>query len=198
MKNRELTSLATARRRYGVILADPPWPFQTYSGPKIPQRAKVAHYETMPVADIKALPVGRVAAEDCALFLWVTWPLLSAGLEVMRAWGFKYKTCGFAWFKGNTLPLFPDDFVPRMGMGYWTRANSEVCLLGTRGRPKRLHADVRQAITEPARENSRKPDCAHERIERLVAGPYLELFARERRKGWDAWGNEVGKFKAAA
>jgi N6-adenosine-specific RNA methylase IME4 len=81
-----------------------------------------------------------------------------------------------------------------MGLGYWTRANTEPCLLATRGKPKRLNADVRQGIIEPRREHSRKPDCVHDRIERLVAGPYLELFARARRPGWDAWGNEVGKF----
>jgi len=79
-------------------------------------------------------------------------------------------------------------------MGYWTRANSEPCLLATRGKPKRLSAAVRQGIIEPRREHSRKPDCVHERIERLVAGPYLELFARATRPGWTCWGNEVGKF----
>ena len=83
----------------------------------------------------------------------------------------------------------------QVGLGYWTRANSEVCLLATKGKPKRLNADVRQAILEPRREHSRKPDCTYQRIERLVAGPYLELFARTQRPGWTAWGNEVGKFK---
>ena len=81
-----------------------------------------------------------------------------------------------------------------MGMGYWTRANTEPCLLATRGKPKRLNADVRQAIITPRRQHSRKPDGVYGRIERLVAGPYLELFARTRRFGWDAWGNEVDKF----
>lgn len=81
-----------------------------------------------------------------------------------------------------------------MLLGYWTRSNSEVCLLATRGKPKRSNADVRQAIIAPRREHSRKPDGIHERIERLVAGPYLELFARQRRPGWDCWGNEVEKF----
>jgi len=82
----------------------------------------------------------------------------------------------------------------QMGLGYWTRANSEVCLLATRGKPKRKHADVRQAILEPRREHSRKPDCVYDRIERLVDGPYLELFARQTRPGWDSWGLEVNKF----
>jgi N6-adenosine-specific RNA methylase IME4 len=83
-------------------------------------------------------------------------------------------------------------------MGYWTRANSEVCLLATRGHPKRLNADVRQGIIEPRREHSRKPDCVPGRIERLVAGPYLELFARTRREGWDSWGNQTDKFAPRA
>src|SRR5271167_3968614 len=81
-----------------------------------------------------------------------------------------------------------------MKIGYWTLSSSEVCLLGTRGKPKRLNADVRQGIISPDREHSRKPDGIHDRIERLVAGPYLELFARQTRPGWSAWGNEVNKF----
>lgn len=182
--------------RYACILADPPWAFQTYSGAKVPTRDERQPYKTMTMADIAALPVGEVAATDCALFLWVTWPTMPAALEVMKAWGFKYKTCGFCWVKGNALPLFPDDMRARMNLGYWTRSNSEVCLLGTKGRPQRLARDVRQVILEPLREHSRKPDCSRESIERLVAGPYLELFARQQRAGWDAWGNEVEKFAA--
>ena len=119
-------------------------------------------------------------------------------LKVIEAWGFTYKTCAFCWNKGNTLPLFPDDFRDKMGLGYWTRANSEVCLLATRGKPKRLNADVRQIIQAPLREHSRKPDEVYSRIERLVAGPYLELFARQAWPGWDSWGNETEKFEAAS
>ena len=94
--------------------------------------------------------------------------------------------------------MFHDDVEPYMGLGYWTRANTEPCLLATRGNPKRINADVRQAIIEPRREHSRKPPGVHARIERLVAGPYLELFARARQTGWDAWGNEIDKFREAA
>ena len=115
-------------------------------------------------------------------------------VEVIHAWGFEYKTCAFCWNKGNSLPLFPDDFQPKMGLGYWTRANSEVCLLATRGNPKRKHADVRQVIQAQLREHSRKPDEQYDRIERLVDGPYLEMFARQTRAGWDAIGDEVGKY----
>ena len=190
----------TGGKRYGAILADPPWSFRAWSGNSIPARkygTADAHYPTMTMDDIAALPVANYAADDCALFCWIVWPSLPDALRVIEAWGFAYKTCGFAWVKGNSLPLFPDDFKDKMGLGYWTRANSEVCLLATRGKPKRLNADVRQIIQAPLREHSRKPDEIYERIERLVDGPYLEMFARQRALGWDAWGNEVGKFQAA-
>ena len=109
-----------------------------------------------------------------------------------------YKTCAFAWMKaeGTQVDLFQDDIKASMGMGYWTRANSEVCLLATRGKPKRLSASVRQGIIEPRRDHSRKPDCVPGRIEQLVAGPYLEMFARTRRVGWSVYGNETNKFQS--
>jgi N6-adenosine-specific RNA methylase IME4 len=182
---------------YGAILADPPWAFQTYSGPAVPTTGEQP-YKTLSTDDLCAmsLQVRLLTARDAVLFLWITWPMLEAGLEVIRAWGFRYKTCAFAWMKadGTQLNMFPEHYSVRAGMGYWTMANSEVCLLATRGKPKRLNADVRQGIIEPRREHSRKPAEIYRRIERLVAGPYLELFARQRRLGWDSWGNEVDKF----
>lgn len=186
------------RRSAGVILADPPWGFKTWSGPekKLASRGTVAPYKTMEMADIAALPVSELAAPDCCLFMWVVWPTLPEALEIIKAWGFEYKTCGFSWIKGDSrqIEMFDDDIIPYMGLGYWTRANSEVCLLATRGNPKRINADVRQAIVEPKREHSRKPDCIYERIERLVPGPFVELFARTRRPGWLSWGNDLDKF----
>lgn len=151
----------------------------------------------MSLPEIEELPVRDLAARSCCLFMWVTWPFLKAGLEVIEAWGFTYKTCAFAWMKANAsqLDLLRDDMDPAMLTGYWTRANSEVCLLATCGKPTRRDAGVRQGIIEPRREHSRKPDCVYERIERLVDGPYLELFARTRREGWDCWGRETDKFK---
>jgi N6-adenosine-specific RNA methylase IME4 len=151
-------------------------------------------YSTLIDSDIAALPVGDLAAPDCVLFLWTCWPILRRSFGVLDAWGFTYKTCAFSWMKADPYRLFADDKTPFAGLGYWTRANTEPCLLATRGKPKRLNADVRQGIIASRREHSRKPDCVHERIERLVAGPYLELFARQRRPGWTCWGNEVGKF----
>jgi N6-adenosine-specific RNA methylase IME4 len=184
------------RGHYGAIYADPPWRFAVWgcSSSRSPGR----HYATHETDQIAALPVAELAADDCALFLWISWPMLADAFGLFDAWGFKYKTCAFAWIKAHIKQpdLFRDDADAQVGLGRWTRANSEVCLLATRGNPKRLHADVRQGIIEPRREHSRKPDCVPKRIERLVAGPYLELFARTTRTGWDCWGNETDKFTA--
>ena len=193
------------RGKYGAILADPPWRFATWNkatavqkrGSKTAYFASVAHYSTMTMPEMTALPVADIAARDCVLFMWIVWPMLSDAMALISAWGFEYKTCAFAWMKADAsqVDLFADAITPRMLMGYWTRANSEVCLLATRGKPKRQHADVRQGIVEPVRDHSRKPDCIHDRIERLVAGPYVELFARQStRPGWEFWGNETTKF----
>jgi N6-adenosine-specific RNA methylase IME4 len=120
--------------------------------------------------------------------------------RIIEAWGFTYKTCGFDWMKADDRQpdMFRDSVPVQVGMGYWTRANSEPCLLATRGKPKRLNADVRMGIIEPRRQHSRKPDCVPSRIERLVEGPYLELFARTQRPGWTVWGNQTDKFEVAA
>lgn len=188
-------------KQYGAILADPPWAYRVWNDASEAGRRSgtaASHYATQSPDEIAALPVSEWAKDDCALFCWATWPSMPDALKVIQSWGFTYKTCAFCWVKGNSLPLFPEDFKDRMGLGHWTRANSEVCLMATRGRPKRLHADVRQVIQAPVRQHSRKPDEQYERIERLVDGPYLEMFARQRRPGWDAWGNETEKFGEAA
>ena len=192
--------------RYACILADPPWRFEVWNketavqarASKSTYKAASAHYQTMTADDIAGLPVGDIAAPDCALFIWVCWPTILDAIKIIEAWGFKYKTCAFSWMKGDPYRLFADEVTPSMGMGYWTRANTEPCLLATRGKPKRLSAGVRQGIIAPRREHSRKPDCVHGRIEKLVAGPRLELFARAPRTGWDVWGNQTDKFEAAA
>jgi N6-adenosine-specific RNA methylase IME4 len=137
--------------------------------------------------EIYALPVEALAAKDCTLFLWVVQTQLQQAFAVVRRWGFDLKSIAFAWVKGDES----DDLHVPMGCGYWTRAGFEQCWIATRGHPSRLHADVRQVIVEPRREHSRKPDVTCERIERLVAGPYLELFARRERPGWTTWGDEV-------
>lgn len=198
------------RGHYGAILADPPWRFATWNKATAIKRrgaeshgtnvCAAVHYNTMAIEDIAALPVADLAADDCCLFLWISWPMLPDAMRLISAWGFEYKTCGFDWIKAHAgqLDMLRDDSDVLMGMGYWTRANSEPCLLATRGKPKRLSAAVRQGIIEPRREHSRKPDCVHGRIQKLVAGPYLELFARAPRTGWDVWGNQTDKFAEAA
>lgn len=187
------------KRHYGAILADPPWHFAAWSKYKdLPDgsktRATERFYSTMTKEQIAAMPVGDIAADNCVLFLWACWPMLFDAIEAIESWGFKYKTCAFSWMKADPYRLFADDKTPFAGLGYWTRANTEPCLLATRGKPRRLNADVRQGIIAPRREHSRKPEGVHERVERLVAGPYLELFARQERTGWDVWGNQTDKF----
>ena len=195
------------KNHFGAILADPPWAFQAwyaggwrvrpdgskyYSSPS----PRAARYDTMSAEDIAALPVASMAADDCVLFLWACWPMLHHAMQVMDGWGFEFKTAAFVWMKANgkQLDMFSEEETADMLLGYWTHSNSEFCLLGTRGKPKRLNADVRQGIIAPRREHSRKPDGIHERIERLVAGPYLELFARQQRPNWTTWGNQTDKF----
>jgi N6-adenosine-specific RNA methylase IME4 len=190
---RQLQSLRQAY--FGAILIDAPTRCETYSRATAvtargsATKAPTVHYPTMTFKEIAALPVGDLAAEHCALFLWTCWPMLQQSLALIERWGFVYKTAAFDWMK-----LQKSKPAPIGGMGYWTRSNTEPCLLATRGHPKSLNADVPQAVLEPRREHSRKPDCIHARIERLVAGPYLELFARQTRPGWTSWGNEVTKF----
>ena len=182
---------------YGVIYADPPWAFSTYSR-KGKGRSAEAYYDFMTLDEIKAVPVGEWSGKDCILLLWTTDPLLEQALEVVRAWGFKYKTVGFYWAKLKRFAQCDqyDDNSFFTGMGFWTRANPEPCLLATRGNPRRRSANVRKLIITPRREHSRKPDEVYERIEALSEGPYLEVFARNTRAGWDSLGAEVDAFDA--
>lgn len=186
---------------FGCILADPPWAFRTFSGETMtPHRCAEDHYPTMGFDELAALPVGERAAKDCALFMWIVGSHLTEAIALAEAWGFAFKTDAFYWLKQRLVDadqrdLFTGDIPePRMGFGYWTRKQVEPCWLFTRGSPQRLNKGVRQAIVEPRRAHSRKPEAQYERIEALVGGPYLELFSRATRPGWTMWGNEVGKF----
>lgn len=178
-------------RKYGAIYADPPWSFRNWSA-KGTGRNAVSHYDCLDFSKIAELPIADYAAENCVLFLWATDPLLPRALQLIQAWGFEYKTVAFYWVKLNSAAKNDSDYFT--GLGYWTRANPEQCLLATRGSPQRQAKDVRRLVVEKRREHSRKPDCVRERIERLVAGPYLELFARETKVDWDCWGNQIGLF----
>ncbi len=188
---------------YSTILADPPWGFLTYGAKRVtPHRTEEDHYKTMTHEDLLALPVSDVAAKDCAMFMWIVDSHFDEALALGKAWGFNFKTVAFIWLKesanGRQLDIFKGESDPIISMGYWTRKQAELCLLFTRGRPKRLSKGVRQVIRDPRREHSRKPDEQYTRIEALVSGPYLEMFARQAAPGWTAWGNEVGKFEVAA
>lgn len=173
-------------KTYNIIYGDPPWAYKVWSK-KGQGRSAESHYPTMDINDICALPVSSIAAQDCALFLWVTFPVLPEVFKVLEAWGFKYKTVAFVWVKRNrkTPSLF-------WGMGHWTRANAEICLLATKGHPKRISAGVHQIIESPIEEHSKKPNETRSRIVELVGDlPRVELFARQATPGWDIWGNEV-------
>lgn len=182
----DLAALADSGQQFGAIYADPPWSFRVYSG-KGKARSAENHYDTMTQAEIEALGehVQRLAAKNSALFLWCVMPQIPEALRVIEAWGFTYKTAAFTWVKRNKSG---NGFF--WGMGYWTRSNAEICLLATKGSPQRQAKDVEQLIVEQLGRHSAKPERVAERIERLVPGPYLEMFARRGRKDWTTWGNE--------
>ena len=173
--------------RYNTVYADPPWAYLTWSAKG---RGKSPKYGTLSLDDIKALPVAVRCTADAVLVMWVIDTHLEMAFEVVEAWGFKFKTVCFTWAKtsadGSKFPI---------GTGFWTRANPEMALLATVGHPKRQDKGVPRLIIAPRREHSRKPDEAYERIERLVPGPYLEMFSRNDRPGWDCWGWEAGLYR---
>ena len=143
-------------------------------------------YDCMHIEDIKALPISTLADDNCMLFIWITMPMLKEAFEVIEAWGFEYKTNAFTWVKQNKKSdsLF-------WGMGNWTRANAEVCLMGIKGKPKRVDAGVHSVVITHVEEHSKKPDEVRNRIVRLLGDiPKIELFARQEVTGWDCWGDE--------
>jgi N6-adenosine-specific RNA methylase IME4 len=179
----DLEALIASGYRAGVVSLDPPWPFDTYSG----RAANIVtdRFETMTVDEIKALPIRAIAAADCAIFMWGTWPLMSIWAQVLDAWGVRYSGLGFDWVKLNANGSL------LQGNGYNTRQNPEPCLLGKIGSPLRLAADVDAVIMARGCAYAEKPDEAYRRMERLYPGPYLEMFARRPRDGWTTWGDEL-------
>jgi N6-adenosine-specific RNA methylase IME4 len=190
------------RGYFGAILVDAPVRFDTWSD-KGKGRSPEQHYPTMSWDEPRALDVAALAKPDSVLFVWVCWHSLPKYLELIERWGFTYKGSAFDWTKAdvNQLDLLGDDDAEvQIGCGYWTRQNTEPCLLATRGRPHPLptHTDIRQAIIAPRRKHSEKPREIHGRIERLVAGPFIELFARRQRQGWTVFGNQIAQRQEAA
>lgn len=170
-------------KKYNIIYADPPWRYDR----GLCQGGVDKCYSTMTPDDICRLPVSDIADNDSILFLWATFPKLPEALRVIEAWGFQYKSVAFVWLKQNRRG---EGWY--YGLGFWTRGNAEICLLATKGKPKRLSNRVHQFIISPLRGHSRKPDEAREKIVELMGDlPRIELFAREKVDGWDVWGNEV-------
>ncbi len=175
-------------RRFSTILADPPWRFQNKTGKVAPEHRRLSRYDTMTLEDIKALPVARVAAEPAHLYLWVPNALLPEGLEVLSAWGFKYKS-NIVWHK-----IRKDGGSDGRGVGFYFRNVTELILFGVRGKNARTLPPGRTQVNYLAtrkREHSRKPDEQYDLIESCSPGPYLELFARGSRKNWTVWGNQA-------
>jgi len=178
-------------KKYSIIYADPPWQYRTYSK-KGNIRSAELHYNTLSLEEICNFPVKDICEKDAVLFLWTTQTHLEQSFKVIKAWGFEYKTMGFTWVKKNRKS---DSFF--IGLGYYTRANPEYCLLATRGKTlKRQDKSIRNLVIAKVREHSRKPDEVRKRIERLFDKNLkkIELFARNKTPGWDVWGNEVDKF----
>ena len=171
--------------KYKIIYADPPWSYKDKA--LAGNRGAGCKYDVMDSADISKINVGGVADNDCVLFMWVTMPKLNECFALIKAWGFEYKTVAFTWVKLNKL-----SGTPFMGMGRWTRANAEVCLLATKGKPKRISAAIHSVVMTPIEAHSKKPDEVKKRIVALMGDlPRLEMFARQKTEGWDVFGNEV-------
>ncbi len=170
-------------RKYKIIYADPPWEYKQTGV----EGAAAKQYPTMSFSALCDLPVEKLADKDCVLFLWVTFPMLAMAIRLMEAWGFSYKTVAFVWLKQNRKA---DSWY--YGLGFWTRGNAEICLLATKGHPKRVSNRVHQFVISHMEKHSKKPDEAREKIVQLMGDlPRIELFARQSTSGWDVWGNEV-------
>lgn len=179
--------LALGSGKYGTILADPPWRFSNRTGKVAPEHQRLRRYHTMATPEIAALPVAQLAAPQSHLYLWVPNALLREGLEVMEAWGFTYKT-NIVWYKVRR-----DGGPDGRGVGFYFRNVTELVLFGVRGGLRTCSAGRRQTniLSTRKREHSRKPDELYGIIEACSPGPYLEMFARTCRDGWEQWGDEV-------
>ena len=174
-------------KKYRIIYADPPWFYNDRTNPDTKFSQGVhGHYPVMKTDEICSLPVCDISEKNCALVLWVTFPHLPDGMTVMKSWGFRYITVAFNWFKTNKSGT------PFFGVGYYTKSNSEIALLGIKGKMKPVSNYVSQVIISPREKHSKKPDIVRDKIVELFGDlPRIELFARSKTPGWDVWGNEV-------
>ena len=168
--------------KYNIIYADPPWKYDDCTRPGGAARK----YDVMDIDDIKQMPIQNIAADDCVLFMWACYPMIQEALDLIKAWGFTYKTIAFQWIKTTTNGnIF-------WGLGNWTRANSEPCLLAVKGKPKPKSHGINQIIMSSIRKHSQKPDIVRDKIVELCGDlPRIELFARQHANGWHAFGNEI-------
>lgn len=183
---------AIGPRRFGTILADPPWQFQNRTGKMAPEHKRLSRYATLGLDDIMAIPVSTLAASVAHLYLWVPNALLQEGLAVLEAWGFTYKT-NIVWCK-----IRKDGGPDGRGVGFYFRNTTELILFGTRGKNARTLSPARSqvnVIRTRKREHSRKPDEQYAIIEKCSPGPYLELFARGSRPGWTTWGDQSVEYQ---
>lgn len=172
-------------KKYQIIYADPPWNFNFRKRKGLSQQAKDRLYDTMKPKNIMALPINKLADNNCILFLWVMNSEIPLALECIKAWGFQYKTVAFTWVKTRKTAY-------HFGGGNWTRSNPELCLLATKGKIRRISRSIRNLVISPLQQHSKKPDLIRNKIISLVGDlPRIELFARQRTNGWDIWGNEV-------
>lgn len=187
----EFSSLL-AGQRFSTVLADPPWRFQNRTGKMAPEHRRLSRYGTMTLDEIKALPVAEHVKEPAHLYLWVPNALLPEGIDVLRAWGFEYKS-NLVWHK-----VRKDGGSDGRGVGFYFRNVTELVLFGVRGRNARTLAPGRRQVNLLAsrkREHSRKPDELYDVIEQCSSGPFLELFARGSRRGWTTWGNQSDDYR---
>lgn len=188
LSNVSLDFIDTVENRgYRTILADPPWRFTNRTGKVAPEHKRLNRYDTLSFKEIMEMPVSLVAGESCHLYLWIPNALLPEGLEVMRAWGFQYKS-NLIWHK-----VRKDGGPDGRGVGFYFRNTTEIVLFGIRGRMRTLAPGRSQVniLRTQKKEHSRKPDELYELIEKCSPGPYLEIFARGKRTGWDAFGNQA-------
>jgi N6-adenosine-specific RNA methylase IME4 len=178
--------------KFGTILADPPWRFENRTGKVAPEHERLRRYHTMSLKDICDMPIAAHAAEKSHLYLWVPNALLQEGFEVMRSWGFTYKT-NLIWYK-----IRKDGGPDGRGVGFYFRNVTEVVLFGIKGSHRTLQPGRRQVniLSSRKREHSRKPDELYDLVEACSSGPFLELFARNPRKNWKQWGDELATYVA--
>ena len=177
-------------KKYKIILADPPWKYNSRANHKTRFRGGACgHYSLMTMEEIKSLPINELAEENCALFLWTTFPYLNEQIKLLEHWGFKYRTVGFTWIKTNSK-----NGKPFFGVGFYTKSNAEVCLLGIKGRLKPITNKISSVVIAPRQEHSKKPSEVRNKIVELFGDlPRVELFARQKTDGWDAIGYDIDR-----